>query len=166
MARWMESHLDFRMTTMLVNEHRREEGKERVGVSAVMNAFYRLQPKVNIIEKMQSGGLNQAWMDASYNIAKQMQIMLGRISDNEVMTDSTGTNLAKFAIRNSNMNGNANTTIKHTLAPFCYSLGIRHYDPPPPWFDQNCLRKLTEEQIAWWDECHIEQQGGKVGDRA
>ena len=70
-ARWMEAHLGFRMTTMLVNEHRREEGKERVGVSAVMNAFYRLQPKVNIIQKVQSGGLNQAWMDASYNIAKK-----------------------------------------------------------------------------------------------
>ena len=45
--RWMESHLGFRMTTMLVNEHRREEGKEQVGVSAVMDAFYRLQPKVS-----------------------------------------------------------------------------------------------------------------------
>ena len=54
-----------------------------------MNAFYRLQPKVNIIQKVQSGGLNQAWMDASYNIAKQMQIMLGRISEDEVMTDVT-----------------------------------------------------------------------------
>ena len=90
-ARWMESHLGFRMTTMLVNEHRREEGKERVGVSAVMNAFYRLQPKVTIIEKVQSGGLNKAWMDASYNIAKQMQIMMGRISEDEVMTDKEGT---------------------------------------------------------------------------
>ena len=93
-ARWMESHLGFRMTTMLVNEHRREEGKERVGVSAVMNAFYRLNPKVTIIEKVQSGGLNQAWMDASYNIAKQMQIMLGLLSEDEVMTDtSTGTTI-------------------------------------------------------------------------
>ena len=69
-ARWMEAHLGFRMTTMLVNEHRREEGKERVGMSAVMNAFYRLQPKVTIIEKLQSGGLNQNWKQASYNIAK------------------------------------------------------------------------------------------------
>ena len=62
-------------------------------MSAVMNAFYWLQPKVNIIQKVQSGGLNQAWIDASYNIAKQMQIMLGRISEDEVMTDvTTGTN--------------------------------------------------------------------------
>ena len=76
---------------MLVNEHRREEGKERVGVSAVMNAFYRLQPKVTIIEKVQSGGLNKAWMDASYNIAEQMQTIMGRISEDEVMTDKEGT---------------------------------------------------------------------------
>ena len=77
------------MTTMLVDEHRGEEGKEQVGVSAVMNACYRLQPKVNVIQKLQSGGLNQAWMDASYNIAKQIQIMLGRISEDEVMTDTS-----------------------------------------------------------------------------
>ena len=84
---------------MLVNEHKRDEGKERVGVSAVMNAFYRLNPKVTIIEKVQSGGLNQAWMDASYNIAKQMQIMLGLLSEDEVMTDTnTGTTLSLIHI--------------------------------------------------------------------
>ena len=38
--------------------------------------------------------------------------------------------------------------------------------PPAPWFDRDTLPKLTEQQIAWWDECHIEQQGGKVGNRA
>ena len=89
-ANWMEQHLGFRMTTMLVNEHRREEGKERVGVSAVMTAFYRLSPKITIIEKVQSGGLNDKWMHASYNIAKQMQVMLGRITDEEIMTDDKG----------------------------------------------------------------------------
>ena len=25
------------------------------------------------------------------------------------------------------------------------------------------MPKLDSEQIGWWDECHIEQQGGKVG---
>ena len=69
-VRWIESHLEFRMTNMLVNEHRRKECKEQVGVSVVMNKFCCLQSKVNIIQKVQSGGLNQAWMDASYNIAK------------------------------------------------------------------------------------------------
>ena len=89
-ARWMEAHLGFRMTTMLVNEHRREEGEERVSVSAVVNAFYWLEPKINIIEKVQSGGLNAAWLQASYNISKQMQIMLGKISMEEIMTDQEG----------------------------------------------------------------------------
>ena len=51
-ARWMADHVGFRMCTMLVNEHRREEGKERVGVNTVVNAFYRLKPKINIIEKV------------------------------------------------------------------------------------------------------------------
>jgi len=44
--------------------------------------------------------------------------------------------------------------------------GNRVHGPPPPWFDRSCLPSLTEQQIAWWDECHIEQQGGKVGNRA
>ena len=100
-TRWMEAHLGFRMTTMLVNEHRREEGKERVGVSAVMNAFYRLQPKVNIIQKVQSGGLNQAWIDASYNIAKQIQIMMGRISEDEVMIDNEDTTTIVYDLQGS-----------------------------------------------------------------
>ena len=90
-ATWMESHLGFRMTTMLVNEHRREEGSERVGVTSVINAFYRLKPRINIIEKVQSGGLNEGWMNASYNIAKQMKIMLGEMDMDEIMTDREGT---------------------------------------------------------------------------
>ena len=86
----MQSHAGFRMTTLLVNEHRREEGKEKVSTSAVMSAFYRLEPKVSIIEKVQSGGTNKGWMDASYNVAKQMQVMLGRITDDEIMTNDKG----------------------------------------------------------------------------
>ena len=43
-ADWMEAHVGFRMTTLLVNEHRKEQGEERVSVSAVMSAFYRLNP--------------------------------------------------------------------------------------------------------------------------
>ena len=54
----------------------------------------------------------------------------------------------------------------HAHPLFILTSGLRHYGPPPPWFDRNKLPKLTEQQIAWWDECHIEQQGGKVGDRA
>ena len=46
-----------------------------------------------------------------------------------------------------------------------YFIGIRQPGLPPPHFDSNLLPKLDRTQIAWWDECHIEQQGGKVGDR-
>ena len=27
------------------------------------------------------------------------------------------------------------------------------------------MPKLDHEQIEWWDKCHIEQQGGKVGNK-
>ena len=80
------------MTTMLVNEHRREEGSERVGVTSIINAFYCLKPKISIIEKVQSGGLNEGWMNSSYNIAKQMKKMLGEMNMDEIMTDCDGTN--------------------------------------------------------------------------
>ena len=90
-ANWMESHCGFRMTTILVNEHRREGGKERVSRFAVMSAFHRLKPKVQIIEKIQSGGNNEAWIQASYNITKQMKIMMGELTDiDEIMTDREG----------------------------------------------------------------------------
>ena len=52
------------------------------------------------------------------------------------------------------------------LTFFLTYLGLRIHGPPPPWFDRTLLPQLSEHQIAWWDECHIEQQGGKVGDRA
>ena len=75
-----------------------------MGVSAEMNAFYQLQPKVTIIEKVQSGGLNQAWMDASYNIAKQMKIMLRRISEDKIMTDQEGTTNFIYSMQSTSFN--------------------------------------------------------------
>ena len=39
-ANWMESHCGFRMTTILVNEHRREAGKERVSHDVAMSEFH------------------------------------------------------------------------------------------------------------------------------
>ena len=61
-VRCMETHDSFRMRTMLVNEHRREEGKYRVSESVVVDVFYHLQPKINIINKVQSGDLNKQRM--------------------------------------------------------------------------------------------------------
>lgn len=75
---------------MLVNEYRREQGGERVSVLAVMSTFYQLQQKINKIEKTVLRGLNKNWIDASCNILKQMQIMLWRLSDDEIMTGKEG----------------------------------------------------------------------------
>ena len=61
-----------------------------------MAAYHRLAPKINVIQKIQSGGNNQGWIDASYNITKQMQIMLGELSDEEIMTDREGTNFIQY----------------------------------------------------------------------
>ena len=69
-ANWMESHCGFRMTTILVNEHRREAGLERVSRYAVMSAFHRLNPKVKLIEKVQSGGNNEDYLQAPNTFGK------------------------------------------------------------------------------------------------
>ena len=89
-ANWMENHCGFRMTTDMVNEHRRQQGDFDVSVYCVMSAFYCLKPKVNVLVKVQSSGHNQGWITARYNQSKQVQAMLGRLSEEEVMTDQTG----------------------------------------------------------------------------
>jgi len=55
------------------------------------NKFYRLKPKINVIGKVQSGRLNKGWMEASYNIAKQMKIMFEEMKIDEIMTDREDT---------------------------------------------------------------------------
>ena len=97
-----------------------------------MSAFYRLKPKIDILEKIQSGGNKPDWIEARFNLTKQMEIMLGNLTLQEIMTDNEG-NLTD--------------------------------GPPPPWYDPNNLPIISRNMIAWWDECHIEQQGGKVGNR-
>ena len=86
----MESHCEFCMTILLVNEHRREQGLERVSCYAVMSAFHWLKPKIKVIKKVESGGENADWISASYNICKQMQIMLGKLTVDDIMKDSEG----------------------------------------------------------------------------
>ena len=86
----MEAYCGFRQTTFMVNEHRRQQGKDRVSVYAVMAAFYRLQPKIDVLQKVQSGGDKQGWINARYNVAKQMEAMQGKLTQQEVLTDSTG----------------------------------------------------------------------------
>ena len=61
-----------------------------VSVLAVMLAFHYMQPKIGAINIVQLGGLYRNWMDLSYNITKQMQVILGQISDNKTTTDQEG----------------------------------------------------------------------------
>jgi len=58
-ANWMDSHCGFRMTTYMVNEHRRQQDDVEVSRYAVMSAFYRLNPKVDVLSKVVSGGNNE-----------------------------------------------------------------------------------------------------------
>ena len=89
-ANWMESHCGFRMTTSMVNEHRRQQDDIEVSRYAVMSAFYQLNPKVDVLSKVVSGGNNENWIKARYNQCKQMKIMLGELSMDEIMTDDQG----------------------------------------------------------------------------
>ena len=64
-ANWMEAHYGFRMTTFMVNEHRRQQGDDEVSVYAVMSAFYRLQPQVDVLINVQSGGIRKAGLTSA-----------------------------------------------------------------------------------------------------
>ena len=53
------------MTTLMVNQHRHEEGLIPVGRSCVMNAFYRMRPLVTKVKKMPQGNINnEEWVRA------------------------------------------------------------------------------------------------------
>ena len=74
-ADWMEDNMGFRNTTILINNYRVEEGKIPVSRSAVMNAFDRMDPKINTIKKVCQGDTNnQAWVLARKRQKKQLLI--------------------------------------------------------------------------------------------
>ena len=53
-----------------MNEHQRQNGDERVSVYCVMAAFYHIQPKIDVLTKVQSGGDKQGWINTRFNVAK------------------------------------------------------------------------------------------------
>ena len=55
-----------------------------------MAAFYRMQPLVTRIRKVQSGGYNDNWVEAHFNITKQMNIMRGKLTDDKIRTNRHG----------------------------------------------------------------------------
>ena len=124
-ADWMEQGLGFRMTTLMVNQHRLEEDLLPVGRNCVMNAFYRMKPLVTKLKKMPQGNINnEEWMLARKNQCRQMMVMLGLIGKKDLQN--------------------------------IYEKGI------PPWFDATKLPNLNAQQIVWWDEMHLKQEGGMV----
>ena len=67
---------------------------------------------------------NEEWVIARKNQCRQMMIMLGLISRNDLHKE--------------------------------YGNKI------PPWFDAKKLPTLSSHQIVWWDETHLQQEGGMV----
>ena len=86
-ANWMEAHCGFRFTMEQVNKHHRQQGLEGVRRYCVMSVFYRLKPKIDILQKIVSGGHNQAWITARHNVTKQMQVVLGRLIREDFLRD-------------------------------------------------------------------------------
>ena len=85
-ATWMESHCGFRFTTEQVNEHRKQQGDVGVSRYAVMAAFYRLDPKIDVLFKIVSGGHNKKWIQAMFNVTNQMEEMMDNLTVEEVLT--------------------------------------------------------------------------------
>ena len=122
-ADWMECNLGFRNTLIMVNTHRVEEGRQPVGRNAIMNAFDRMNPLIDKIDKVPQGSTHhEGWREARRNQTKQFLVMLGEISKDDLMRE--------------------------------YPAGI------PRAFDPDHLPTLTRNQVVFYDETHIEQEGG------
>ena len=90
-ADWMEDNMGFRNTTVMVNQHRRDEGRGPVGKNAVMNAFDRMDPIPTHTEKMcQGDNKNKNWRLARKNQSKQNLIMRGLITKDQLLTEYDG----------------------------------------------------------------------------
>ena len=123
-ANWMEQGLGFRQTTLMVNQHRREEGMRLVGRSAVQHHFDKMHPAINRISKTCQGNTNNhAWEQARKRQCEQLLIMFGRLSTAELLRE-------------------------HTTFPLLL------------FYEASLLPHLTPDQIVWFDETHVEQEGG------
>ena len=123
-ADWMEDNMGFRRTTQFLNEHRTEEGRMPVDRSAVMAAFDRMEPKLDRVQKEVQGGASEAWANARRNQMKQLLIMRGVITKDELQQE-----------------------YKDTL---------------PDHFNPDLLPKLSRHQVVFFDEMHMNQEGGPV----
>ena len=63
---YMQQRCGFRMTTYMVNEHRSDEGNEEMCWFTVMTVFYKMQPLVTQIRKVQSGEYIENWIHRKF----------------------------------------------------------------------------------------------------
>jgi len=84
-ANWMEEGLGFRLTTMFLNEHLKEEGHEEIGVKSVYNAFNRLNPLITKIGKKPQQPQNiHLWAEARYNWVTQLLLRTKAITSEDL----------------------------------------------------------------------------------
>ena len=84
-ADWMESNLGFRMTIIMVNQYRVEEGRVHVGCNAVMNVFDQMNPILTKTQKRcQGDSNNDACAKARKCQCKQLLFMRGKTTKEEL----------------------------------------------------------------------------------
>ena len=84
-ANWMEDGLGFRLTTMLLNSHRQQQGLPLVGLKSVYNAIHRMSPRFSRIEKKPQTAENlDLWSEARMNWVSQLLIRSNSITNNDL----------------------------------------------------------------------------------
>ena len=77
-ADWLEENLGFRKTTEFLNQHRSDEGRLPVGRSAVMNCFNRMNPRIDLVQKVVQGGDSRDWEGARERQWKRNEVKQGK----------------------------------------------------------------------------------------
>ena len=74
-ADWMEDGLGYRLTTMLLNSHRQQQGLPLVGLKSIYNAINRLSPRFSRIDKKPQTAENlDLWSEARMNWVSHLLI--------------------------------------------------------------------------------------------
>ena len=82
----MEAGKDFQYTTLMVNQHIREEDKIIVSRNSMIHHFDRMKPKlIEVMECLQASHNNQQWRNPRSNLSKQYSIIFGNINEDELV---------------------------------------------------------------------------------
>ena len=77
--------MGFRLTTMLLNEHLRQEGLQEIGIKSVYNSFYRLNPLITRIDKKaQMPEKLELWAEARFNWVTQLLLRTNSIQSQDL----------------------------------------------------------------------------------